>query len=157
MTPPCIRRAGVADLDAASVLFDAYRSFYGQAHDLFRARSWLAERMAREESVLLLAERDGMTVGFTQLYRMFSSVRTGRLWILNDLFVDASARRCGTARALLDAAAAIARDDGSIGIMLETARDNEAARALYVAAGWSEDASQWYSLSFTSGSADAAG
>lgn len=157
MTPASIRRAGVADLDAASGLFDAYRRFYGQPHDLPRARSWLAERMAREESVLLIAERGGMAVGFTQLYRMFSSVRTGRLWILNDLYVDAGARRCGIARALLDAAAAIARDDGSIGVMLETARDNVAARALYVAAGWSADASQWYSLSFPSGSADAAG
>jgi hypothetical protein len=30
--------------------------------------------------------------------------------------------------------------------MLETGRDNEPARALYRAAGWNEDASQWYSL-----------
>ena len=30
--------------------------------------------------------------------------------------------------------------------MLETTRDNAAARALYRAAGWREDETQWYSL-----------
>ena len=50
------------------------------------------------------------------------------------------------ARALLDAAAKFARDDGAAGISLETTQDNAAARALYRAAGWNEDASQWYSL-----------
>ena len=65
---------------------------------------------------------------------------------LNDLFVDSTARRKGVARALLDAAAAFAREDGAAGISLETTRDNDAARALYRAAGWNEDATQWYSL-----------
>ena len=85
-------------------------------------------------------------VGFTQLYPMFSSVRTARTWILNDLYVDAGARRRGVARALLDASAAFARGDGAAGISLETTQDNAAARALYRAAGWNEDATQWYSL-----------
>jgi len=80
---------------------------------------------------------------------MFSSVRTARTWLLNDLYVDASARRSGVARALLDAAADFAREDGAAGISLETMRDNAPARALYRAAGWHEDESQWYSLGFT--------
>jgi ribosomal protein S18 acetylase RimI-like enzyme len=143
-----IRRAIVADLPALAPLFDAYRRFYGQAGDVARAEAFLRERLQRGESVVLLAERDGAVAGFTQLYPMFSSVRTARLWILNDLFVAGHARRGGVARALLDAAAAFARDDGARGIMLETARDNAPARALYRAAGWNEDASQWYSLAF---------
>lgn len=88
---------------------------------------------------------------------MFSSVRTARTWILNDLFVREDARRGGVARALLDTAAQFARDDGAAGITLETSRDNAPARALYLAAGWNEDASQWYSLSLTTSMADAAG
>lgn len=95
---------------------------------------------------MLLAKRAGSTVGFVQLYPMFSSVRTAKTWILNDLYVDAGARRQGVARALLDAAATFAREDGAAGISLETSRDNAAARALYLAAGWQEDATQWYSL-----------
>jgi ribosomal protein S18 acetylase RimI-like enzyme len=143
-----IRRAGPQDLDALAVLFDAYRRFYGQPADLARARDWLRTRMRFGESVVLIAERNGETVGFTQLYPMFSSVRTARTWILNDLFVDDDARRTGVARALLDAAAQYARDDGAAGISLETTDDNDAARALYRAAGWHEDATQWYSLAF---------
>lgn len=143
---PIVRRATLADLDRVGPLFDAYRQFYGQAPDPERAQAWLHERLARNEAVVLLAERDARAVGFTQLYPMFSSVRLARIWILNDLYVDASARRGGVARALLDAAAAFAREDGAARLMLETNRDNLAARALYRAAGWSEDDSQWYSL-----------
>jgi ribosomal protein S18 acetylase RimI-like enzyme len=141
-----IRRASEDDLDGIAPLFDAYRQFYAQPSDVQRARAWLQARLQRNESILLLAERDDAAVGFTQLYPMFSSVRTARLWVLNDLFVAADARRLGVARALLDAAARFARDDGAAGLMLETSRDNQPARALYLAAGWNEDASQWYSL-----------
>ncbi len=141
-----ISRAGPADLDALATLFDAYRTFYGQTPDLPLARQWLRERLRFGESVVLVAKRAGAAVGFAQLYPMFSSVRTSRTWILNDLYVDAGARRRGVARALLDASAAFARGDGAAGISLETAQDNAAARALYRAAGWNEDATQWYSL-----------
>ena len=149
MTEPVISRAGPADLDALAVLFDAYRQFYGQPSDVPRARDWLRSRLRVGESVVLLAKREGTTVGFVQLYPMFSSVRTAKTWILNDLYVEAGARRGGVARALLDAAAKFARDDGAAGISLETTQDNAAARALYRAAGWNEDATQWYSLALS--------
>jgi len=142
-----IRRAALQDLEAVVPLFDAYRMFYGQSSDPQRARDWLRARTEAGESVVLLAERDGAVVGFVQLYPMFTSVGTARTWILNDLYVDASARRGGVARALLDAAAEFARNDGARSIVLETTRDNDAARALYRNAGWNEDQTQWYSLS----------
>jgi len=141
-----ISRAGPADLDALAVLFDAYRQFYGQAPDLPRARQWLRERLRFGESVVLVATHGGTAAGFVQLYPMFSSVRTARTWVLNDLYVDTAARRKGVARTLLDAAADFARHDGAAGICLETTRDNAAARALYRSAGWHEDDTQWYSL-----------
>jgi GNAT superfamily N-acetyltransferase len=141
-----IQRAGLEDVDAIAPLFDAYRQFYGQPADPVRARAWIVERLQRDEAVILLAMLDGRPCGFTQLYPMFSSVRTARLRILNDLYVGEDARRRGVARALLDGAVAFARAEDAAGLMLETGRDNAAARALYHAAGWREDASQWYSL-----------
>lgn len=141
-----IRRATSADLDAVAPLFDAYRRFYGQPGDLPRARAFLADRIGADESIVLLAERDGQAVGFTQLYPMFSSVRAARMWVLNDLYVDAGARRGGVARGLLEAAADFARDDGAVRIVLETTVDNTGARALYRDAGWQEETSQWYAL-----------
>ncbi|MUV13918.1 GNAT family N-acetyltransferase [Noviluteimonas gilva] len=145
-TDTLLRRATLDDLDAVAPLFDAYRQFYSQPSDVQRARDYLHERMTLGESVVLLAQRDGEVVGFTQLYPIFSSVRTARTWLLNDLFVAEGARRFGVARALLDAAAAFAREQGAAGLMLETMTDNAPARALYRAAGWHEDATQWYSL-----------
>lgn len=145
-----IRRAGASDIDAVAPLFDAYRQFYSQPADLERARDFLQRRTAHGESVLWLAERDRDVVGFTQLFPMFSSVRTARIWVLNDLYVAADARRGGVARGLLDAAVQFARDDGAARIVLETGRGNTAARALYRAAGWVEDDSQWYGLSLNS-------
>lgn len=143
-----ISRAGPADLDALAALFDAYRQFYGQASDVALARQWLRERLRFGESTVLVAKHNGTAIGFVQLYPMFSSVRTAKTWILNDLYVDAGARRQGAARSLLDAAATFAREDGAAGISLETTQDNDAARTLYRAAGWQEDATQWYSLGF---------
>lgn len=147
--PLAIQRVTPADLDAVVPLFDAYRQFYEQPSDPARARRFLEERLHNSESVILLARDGGRATGFTQLYPMFSSVRTGRLWILNDLYVAGDARRGGVGRALLDAAAAFAREDGAVGIVLETTTDNATARALYRAAGWEEARTQWYSLSFT--------
>ena len=147
MTTTQIRRATLDDLDLVAPLFDAYRRFYAQPGDVARARDFLAARMSRDESAVLLALRDGEAAGFTQLYPIFSSVRTARTWLLNDLFVAESARRAGVAQALLAAAADFARSEGAAGLVLETTRDNAPARALYRAAGWHEDDTQWYSLS----------
>jgi len=147
--PLAIKHATPDDLDAVVPLFDAYRRFYEQPSDEARGRAFLQARLGAGESVILLATDDGRAVGFTQLYPMYSSVRTGRLWVLNDLYVDAGARRSGAGRALLDAAATFAREDGAVGIVLETTRDNATARALYRNAGWEEADTQWYGLSFT--------
>ncbi|MBS0200516.1 MAG: GNAT family N-acetyltransferase [Proteobacteria bacterium] len=140
-----VDRATLDDLDALAPLFDGYRQFYEQPSDIQRAHDWLSARIGQNESVVLLARHDGTPAGFVQLYPMYSSVRTARIWVLNDLFIAPEFRRHGTARALLDAATQFAKEDGAAFIMLETTRDNEAARALYRAAGWHEDSTQWYS------------
>ncbi|AND69153.1 hypothetical protein ATSB10_16990 [Dyella thiooxydans] len=134
-----VRIADIHDLDRLAPLFDAYRQFYRQPADLARARDFLAERLARQESLVLLAELDGEAIGFTQLYPLFSSVRTVRTWLLNDLFVAPSARRGGAGRALLQEAAAQARARGAASLSLSTALDNAPAQALYESLGWVRD------------------
>lgn len=141
-----VRQAQLEDIDELVPLFDAYRQFYDQPGDLTRARNWLRARIGANESVVLLADRDGHAVGFAQLYPMYSSVQTARIWVLNDLYVPPEERRSAIATALLKAAIDFARDDGASRLQLETGRRNEAARALYRAAGWQEDDTQWYSV-----------
>lgn len=131
-----IRRGTLDDLDAIAPLFDLYRSFYQQPSDLALASDFIAQRLQKQESVILLAERGGKAVAFTQLFPSFSSVSAGRSWILNDLYVHTDARRNGIARALLQAAADFARADGAIRLELETDPDNRSAQALYRHMGW---------------------
>ena len=133
---PTIRRATIDDVDAIAPLFDHYRMFYQQPPDAALARRFIDERLQRGESVIFLAEVGGKAVGFTQLFPSFSSVRAGRAWVLNDLYIDIAARRLGAARALLQAAADFARADGAIRLELETDHDNRSAQALYRHMGW---------------------
>lgn len=134
--PVTTRRATLDDLEALAPLFADYRTFYSMTLDQAAATRFLHERLARDESVIFLATLDGTPAGFTQLYPMFSSVRAQRTFILNDLFVDAWARRKCVAQALLSAAADFGREAGAIRLELETMPDNHAAQALYRAQGW---------------------
>jgi GNAT superfamily N-acetyltransferase len=132
-------RAARDDLEALVPLFDAYRSFYGRPADEAGARAFLAERLTRGESVVFLAVALARPIGFTQLYPSFSSVRLGRLWILNDLFVLPEARRSGAGRALLERAERWAAETGAVGLTLATQLTNESARRLYGSCGWVQD------------------
>jgi ribosomal protein S18 acetylase RimI-like enzyme len=143
-----VRRAGADDLDTLAALFDAYRGFYEQRSNIAGARAFLSERLALDESVLLLAENKGEATGFVQLYPLFSSVRMGRVWVLNDLYVVPEARRSGVARALLEASTAFAHDRGALGLQLETGSDNDHAQALYRDAGWSQDTNLHFHFDF---------
>jgi GNAT superfamily N-acetyltransferase len=135
-----IRQATILDLDTLAPLFDGYRQFYGQPADLARARHFLAERFHHQESLILLAlDEHDAGLGFTQLYPLFSSVRTVRTWLLNDLFVAAHARRLGVAAGLLGAAVERARALGAASLSLSTALDNAPAQALYESLGWQRD------------------
>jgi GNAT superfamily N-acetyltransferase len=135
-----VRRASLADLDLLVPLFDAYRQFYEQRPDLALAWEFLHERLERDESVIFLALRpEGPAAGFTQLFPSFSSASAGRIFILNDLFVDPTARRSGVGQRLLDAAADFGRGAGAVRLTLSTAHRNTAAQSLYEAKGWRRD------------------
>lgn len=123
-------------LDDLVPLFDGYRVFYEQPSDPERARTFLRERFDKGDSTVLLAYDGETPAGFVQLYPTFSSVSTARVWILNDLFVAPTSRRRGVARMLLEAAAEWARERSALGLQLETAVDNAAAKALYESLGW---------------------
>jgi GNAT superfamily N-acetyltransferase len=133
-----IVRAGSEELDELTDLFEAYLDFYHMPLDRARSRTFLETRLREGESVIFAARRRGRLVGFVQLYPLFSSTRVGPLWLLNDLYVDASVRRGGVATLLLERSKGLARDTGAVGIELETAIDNPAQR-LYEARGWKRD------------------
>lgn len=135
------RLATLADLTNIAPLFNAYRQFYEQAGDLALATSFIQNRLANAESVIILALDDMKNaVGFCQLYPSFCSVEASPIYTLYDLFVLPEARRMGAARALLQATHAHAAQTGRVRMDLTTARTNTSAQALYESEGWVQDA-----------------
>ena len=64
-------------------------------------------------------------VGFTQLYPSFSSVSMKKIWILNDLFVEETSRRKGSANLLMNTVENYARETGAVRMVLATAVRND--------------------------------
>lgn len=126
--------------------FDSYRQLYGKPSDIEGARKFLAERLTRSESVVFSASEGNHVVGFAQLYPSFSSLSMKRTWILNDLFVSASARGHGVGTALLKECKQLAVETGAAGLALETMKGNFTAQRLYEELGWD---AMMYSLGTT--------
>jgi GNAT superfamily N-acetyltransferase len=133
-------RATLEHLDEAARLFGGYRAFYQRAPEPEREREFIRQRLALGDSVIFLAvSDDGRGAGFMQLYPAFSSLSMAPMWILNDLFVDASQRARGTARLLMESARQLAVETGAVYVELSTARTNDPAQRLYESLGYQRD------------------
>ncbi|MDC8005004.1 GNAT family N-acetyltransferase [Aureisphaera galaxeae] len=134
-----IIKATSEHLDILTTLFDGYRVFYKQDSDLKAAKNFLRERFKKEDSIIFLALNEhGKGLGFTQLYPSFSSVSMQRVYILNDLYVDPTARGLGVGAAIMERAKQFTKEQGAKGLTLETATDNPAQK-LYERLGWEKD------------------
>lgn len=144
-----IIRAQFNHLEAVSSLLDGYRQFYRQSSNLDGARHFIGERLTKDDSVIFLAlddkegdkesDKEDAALGFTQLYPSFSSVSMAPIWILNDLFVAASARGRGVGEALLLHAAAFGAQSGAVRLELGTEITNVTAQRLYERLGWQRE------------------
>lgn len=137
-----IQQATPDDLDTAAQLFDAYRQFYKRPPDLDAARRYLSARLAKRDSVMYLGYAPASSArasGFVNLYPSLDSLAMKPLWILYDLYVAPAARRHGLGRALMNRATQLARDTGASCLVLETAKDNLQAQALYEQLGYQRD------------------
>jgi GNAT superfamily N-acetyltransferase len=139
-----IRRATLDDLSLLVPLYDGYRQFYRQTPDSGLAERFLRDRLIRGDSVIFLAEDASRSLGFTQLYPIFSSVSAGPAWVLNDLFVAPGARKGGVGRALLERARAHGVETGARWLSLSTGQDNLAAQRLYETLGWVRDTEYYH-------------
>jgi ribosomal protein S18 acetylase RimI-like enzyme len=139
-----IIQATLKELDDVTALFNDYRIFYGQPSDRESAKEFIAARIRGNESVIFLAIDGEKPVGFVQLYPIFTSVGMKRKWLLNDLFVNESSRRHGVGRALMNQAKQFAMETNSAGILLETAKDNHKAQALYESLDYEKENSVFF-------------
>ena len=134
-----IYQATIEDLEGVSNLFNLYRMFYQQTSDLEGATAYIKERLENEDSVIYVVKNKKDYVGFTQLYPTFSSISMKRAWILNDLYVDAEARKQGIGEMLLQKVKDFATETGAKNISLSTAPDNYSAQRLYEKNGYIRD------------------
>jgi GNAT superfamily N-acetyltransferase len=126
-------------------LIAAYQRFYEVAKiDEERNRSFFRRFLAPSEDGMLLGARsDGRLLGYACLYWHFSSTKATECVLMNDLYVDESARGQGVGRALIEASAEVARERGAPSVEWSTAPDNHTAQRLYDSTG--AERSEWLS------------
>ncbi|MGH9348670.1 MAG: GNAT family N-acetyltransferase [Vicinamibacterales bacterium] len=143
-----VRRAQAGDLPAlgrlgAQVLhahyaFDRDR-FMAPGRDPERGYARFLEGELREPDVIVLvAERDGIVVGYVYAGlepRSWQELREAAGFI-HDIVVDEGSRRHGVASALVEAAVAWLRERGAPRVMLWTAEKNEGAQRLFAKLGF---------------------
>jgi GNAT superfamily N-acetyltransferase len=126
-------------------LIAAYQRFYEvEEIDEERNRSFFRRFLAPSEDGLLLGARsEGRLVGYACLYWHFSSTKATETVLMNDLYVDESARGRGVGRALIEASTEVARERGLASVEWSTAPDNRTAQRLYDSTG--AERSEWIS------------
>jgi len=140
MSPAIVRKATLDDFKQVASLFNEYRQFYEQPQDIALAESFIKTRLVNKDSIILVAVNDEHHfVGFCQLYPTFCSVIAAPIFVLYDLFVDASARKTGAGKLLMLAAHEHAQQNGYARLDLTTAKTNLVAQSLYESLGWVRD------------------
>jgi GNAT superfamily N-acetyltransferase len=137
MAPPRIEPITDAQFETLLPMIEAYQHFYEVADiETGRNREFFLRFIAPSDDGLLLGAWNGDDlVGYACLYWFFSSTKAAETVLLNDLFVDPSARGGGIGRALIDAALEVARERGAKHLEWNTAPDNHTAQRLYDSTG----------------------
>jgi len=142
-----ILRATKEHIPEVSRLFDLYRQFYECEPDIELATKFIADRLDNNESTIFVAAESGTLIGFVQLYPSFCSVEAIKIFILYDLYVDASARSSGAGAALMNKATEYAKSEGASRIDLMTAHGNVPGQHLYEKLGYKKEAEDFYNYS----------
>jgi GNAT superfamily N-acetyltransferase len=83
------------------------------------------------EGMQLLATADGEDAGFATLFWSWETTSSGRIGVMNDLFVNPDFRGRGVSSVLISACLDRCRDHGAVRMVWQTAVDNVAAQAVY--------------------------
>lgn len=136
-----LRTEAIAEgqFEALLPMIAAYQGFY-EADDIRtdRNRDFFRRFIAPSDNGMLIGawlQDDVEPVGYACLYWHFSSTKAVETVLMNDLYVDEKARGEGVGRALIEAAAEIARERGSPILEWSTAPDNATAQRLYDSTG----------------------
>lgn len=91
----------------------------------------------------LIAEADGIPVGYVIGFKVYSTFRTMPILWLEDIFVKPEHRGAGLGKALLQAAAKLAVEHGCLRVSWEVLDWNESAIGFYERMGATRDEGGW--------------
>ncbi|MGL5111453.1 MAG: GNAT family N-acetyltransferase [Flavobacterium sp.] len=135
-----IRKATLNDLDSLAALFDQYLVFYKKKSNVMLHKDYLKNRIEHNEAVVFIAfDEQNKAIGFALNYITFSSLLLNKIIILNDLFVDSSTRKKGTAKQLIEETKKLALEIDAPIVRLRTAKNNFTAQNLYLKMGFVRD------------------
>lgn len=125
-------------------LIKEYQEFYGVPEiDEEKNKRYFSQFLGKNiNGVLHLYRAEGRAVGFTTIYRGYSSTRAEEVAILNDLFVSPDYRGRGYAKQLISHAIEEAKGRGFYRIQWLTAKSNMEAQNLYSSLGANK--SEWF-------------
>jgi GNAT superfamily N-acetyltransferase len=126
-------------VESLAPLFRAYREFFAGAAGLDESHRFLADRLARGESVVFAGKESSETLGFIQLYPLWSSWYCKRIWFLSDLYVTEPARKRGLGRRLVERAIAHAVETGASSVMVELPHREPHLAEFYARLGFHRD------------------
>lgn len=121
-----VRRLGIADLPTANVIVSR---FMGSSS---RSDPW--DFLADPYTVLLVAEEDGVVVGWLYGYELLRPDGR-RMMLIQQIEVDVAARRRGHGRALVGAAVKLAAERGHVEVVAPGRPGDPAARAVFTGSG----------------------
>ncbi len=136
-TAPRIEPVSEGRFEELLPLIAAYQRFYGvEEIDEGRNRAFFRRFLAPSNDGLLLGAWTGeRPLGYACLYWTFTSLVPAEIVLMNDLYVAEESRGQGIGRALIEAAAGVARERGAHHLEWVTAADNATAQRLYDSTG----------------------
>lgn len=127
-----VRRLETVDADLAA---EAVRAVKGPAPDASFGKAYFRRFLARAENILIVADEDGLPVGFLLAYALDRVDRDRRMVCLYEIGVAETHRRRGVGRALVEEVKAHCRRGNVMKAWVVTSRSNRAAIRLYESTG----------------------
>lgn len=128
-----IRPAHVDDRDALTTLMDEYIvDFYKRPKQPREKIQDLIKLLLEHRiGIQFVAQQNEELVGFATLYFSFSTLRAGRISVMNDLYLIEGVRGSGAAAKLFDACHHYSKAHGCAFMSWTTASDNKRAQRFY--------------------------
>ena len=147
MTPPRIRPLTEADLDAVVALVASLKQHGSPTRGTAADAATLREAFLRAPTGHLLVADDARgPLGYVTLHTTYETEFAARGFYIGDLYVRPEARRSGLGRALLAAAARLAREEGGSFLWWTARPGNAAAHAFYRALGAEDEPIRAFAL-----------